>query len=374
MKITKVTLHELQFKLKEEDHLGISQGWIREREATIIQVLTDDGIVGIGEGGNRMVIKRDVVPRIMGMDPSDMGKFWIGEPEKFSRMQPSTYFGVEMALWDLIARKVNVPLYRVLGGQLREKIKVYASSLYFKRKGNLSETMAKEALKCVDQGFDSIKIKIGHSPERDIQCVKTVRDAVGEEIQLTVDAQKAYDSHTAIKLGRELEKHDVYWFEEPVPQYDLKGYLEVRDALDMAVAGGESLTALQEFAEFLSTRAVDIVQPDMCAGGISGCRKIATLAEAFNVMYVPHCWATQITVAAWLHLLSSLPSYPPRVNPAPPLLEYDISTNPIRDEILMAPLPMEASYIKVPDKPGLGVELDEKALKKYSRKTSESMS
>jgi D-galactarolactone cycloisomerase len=303
----------------------------------------------------------------MGKDPLDISKFWIGEPEKFSRMPPSTYFGVDMALWDLIAKKMNVPLYRVLGGQLMEKIKVYASSLYFKRKGELSEFMAKEALKCVDQGFDSIKIKIGYSPERDIQCVKAVRDVVGENIQLTVDAQKAYNSHTAIKLGRELEKHGVYWFEEPVPQYDLKGYLEVRDALDMAVAGGESLTTLPEFAEFLSIRAIDIIQPDMCAGGINGCRKIATIAEAFNVMYVPHCWATQITVAAWLHLLSSLPPFPSKVNPFPPLLEYDISTNPIRDEIIMNPLHMKASYIKVPNKPGMGVELDEKALKKYSK-------
>jgi len=368
VKITDVTVYELRFKLKKEDHLGISQGWIREREATITQVFTDEGIVGFGEGGSRCLIEKEIKPRIVGTDPFDLNELWVGEPGREPRLHPSAYFGVDMALWDIMGKKMNIPIHKLLGGCLKEKVKVYASSLYFKRTGDLPETMAKEAVDLIDQGFDSVKIKIGYSPERDIQCVRAVRNAVGDNVELTVDSQEAYNSHTAIKLGRQLERYNVFWFEEPVPQHDLEGYIEVRNALDMAIAGGESLITLEEFSTFISRRAVDIVQPDMVAGGISGCRKIAALAETFNVTYVPHCWATQITIAAWLHLLSSLPPYPARVNPTPPLLEYDISTNPIRDEILAVPLRLKKSYIEVPSKPGLGVEVDEKTLKKYSTK------
>lgn len=366
MKIEDVLVYDLRFRLKEEEHLGISQGWICERRATIVQVITDEGIVGWGEGGNPAEIIERISPSIVGADPFDVKKMWIGDPEKEAGLRPSAYFGVEMALWDIMGKKIGVPVSKLLGGQLRERIKVYASSLYFKRVRDLPETFAEEATRYLDQGFDAIKIKIGYSPERDLRCVRAVRDAVGEEAELMVDAQKAYNSHTAVRLGRKLEKHDVYWFEEPVPPYDLEGYVEVRNALDMAVAGGESLVDLHEFSRFIAGKAFDIVQPDMWAGGIGGCREIATLAEAFNVAYVPHCWATQITVAAWLHLLSSIPPYPRKVNPELPLLEYDVSLNPIRDEILTTPIRLQKSCIEVPNKPGLGVEINEKTLGKYA--------
>jgi len=365
MKITDVKVHDLHCKLKEEDHLGISKGWITERSALIIQIDTDEGITGFGEGGNPNYIEK-IKSRILGMDPFDMNKIWNNEFVGSLRNHQSESFGVEMALWDIMGKKMKMPLYKLLGGKLRDKIKVYASSLYYKRTESLPEVMAKEAVKILDQGFDSIKIKIGYTPERDIKCVKAVRRAVGSDVELTVDAQEAYTSHIAIRLGRKLEKLDVYWFEEPVPSYDLEGYIEVRNALDIAVAGGESLTTFREFARFISNRAFDIVQPDMIAGGISGCRKISTLAEAFNVTLIPHCWATEITVAAWLHLLSSIPSYPKKEYPMPPRLEYDVSTNPIRDALLINPLCRKGSYIYVPEKPGLGVEIDERTLKKYS--------
>lgn len=366
MEIEDVMVHELCFKLKEEEYLGISQGWIRDRRAAIVQVVTDEGIVGWGEGGNRAQIEEQIKPRIVGADPFDVSKMWMGDPERQARLHPSTYFGVEMALWDIIGKEVKVPVSKLLGGQLRKRIKVYASSLYFKRVGDLPQALAREAVGYLDQGFDAMKIKIGFSPDRDLKCVKSVRDAVGEDVELMVDAQKAYNSHMAVRLGRRLEKYNVCWFEEPVPAYDLEGYAEVRNALDVAISGGESLAELHEFSRFIAGKAFDIVQPDMWAGGIGGCRKIATLAEAFNVAYVPHCWATQITIAAWLHLLSSIPLYPERVNPPPALLEYDISPNPIRDEILTTPLRLEESYIDVPDRPGLGVEINENTLRKYA--------
>ena len=368
MKIKDVTVHDLRYKLKEEEYLGISQGWIRERRATIVQVITDEGIVGWGEGGEAAQIEGQIKPHVIGMDPFDLTKMWVGDIQKQASLHPSAYFGVEMALWDIMGKKMSIPVSKLLGGKLRKRIKVYASSLYFKQVGDLPEVFAKEAIGYLDQGFDAIKIKIGHNPDRDLRCVKAVRDAVGENVELMVDAQKAYNSHTALRLGRKLEKYDVYWFEEPVPSYDLEGYVEVRNALDMAVAGGESLVDLHEFSRFIAGRAFDIVQPDMWAGGIGGCRKIAALAEAFDVAYVPHCWATQITTAAWLHLLSAIPPYPGKVNPPPALLEYDLSLNPIRDEILATPLCLEESYIDVPSKAGLGVEIDETTLRKYAAK------
>ena len=368
MKITDVQVYELEAALSEEDSFGSSQGWRNSRQATVVKVLTDEGLVGWGEGGSKSQIERGVKPKIVGRGPFGALAALRGgsAQEQASYMAPSSICGLDIALWDLMGKEVDLPIYKLLGGPFRKRVRVYATGLFFKKAENLPEVLAEEARGYVERGFTAVKMKVGYRPDRDVKCVSSVREAIGDDVQLMVDANQAYTSHTAKALGARLEECDVYWFEEPVPSHDLEGYIEVKNALGMAVAGGETLRRLSEFGRLLSMRAVDIVQPDMDAGGLSGCRRIAALAEAFNTTLVPHSWGTQIKLAACLHLTASLPPQPPAADPPPPLLEYDRTPNPLREEILIRPLEQKDGFMEVSEGPGLGVEVDERTIQRYS--------
>ncbi|MDH7500844.1 MAG: mandelate racemase/muconate lactonizing enzyme family protein, partial [candidate division NC10 bacterium] len=199
---------------------------------------------------------------------------------------------------------------------------------------------------------------------------RAVREAIGPAVLLMVDANHAYNPMTAIRVGRELEKSDVFWFEEPVIPEDLPGYIEVKEALDIPIAGGECEYTRFGFRELISRRAVDILQPDTCRiGGLSEAKKIAAQASAWGIPYVPHVWGTPVAMAAALHLLAVLPDTPRCWNPLPffqaPVLEFDRTPHPIREEIAVEPIPMEGGWVKVPTAPGLGIEIREDILEKY---------
>ena len=181
----------------------------------------------------------------------------------------------------------------------------------------LIEEAVEEAQGYVEEGFTAVKMKIGlGDPKLDIRRVAAVRDAIGADVRLMVDANHCLTVPQAIRLGRELEKLDVEWFEEPISPEDIDGYVEVTRALDMAVAGGENEMTRWGFRDLVVRKAMDIVQPDVCAaGGISECRKIATLAAAHGVECVPHAWGSVIGVAATLHFLAALPDQPPSFRP-----------------------------------------------------------
>ena len=167
------------------------------------------------------------------------------------------------------------------------------------------------------------------------------------------DANCAYDSRTAIQVGRGLEEHDLAWFEEPVQRGDLDGYLEVKRALSLPITGGEHLGSLDAFREYVSRRVVDVLQPDVAnCGGLSGSRRIAALAQAFHVRVFPHVWGTPIAVAAGLHFAATLPSTPPTMTPTPlaqePLFEFDSTPHPIRDAMLTDALRPKDGWLAVP--------------------------
>ena len=210
-----------------------------------------------------------------------------------------------------------------------------------------------------------MKIGLG-SIKRDIERVAAVRDAIGPDVQLMVDANHCFNVPQAINIGRELEKLNVYWFEEPISPEDLDGYVEVCRALDMAVAGGENEFTKFGFREILAKRAMDIIQPDVCAaGGITECKKIAALAQSHAVQCVPHAWGTAIGMAATLHFLASLPDTPPCLVPIPPLLEYEQTFNPFRDALAGKPFAHDKGFVDVPTGPGLGIEIDRAVLERY---------
>jgi L-alanine-DL-glutamate epimerase-like enolase superfamily enzyme len=338
-----------------------------------VKVITGEGLEGIGEctvreapEAHAEIIERLLKPIIVGSDPSDHQVLWDrmfaslrtrGHSEGFFLEAIS---GVDLALWDLTGKKLGLPVHKLLGGAHEDKVKAYASSIFFGK----PEDVADEARRLVEKGHDQMKLKIGMSstgPGRgaDVANVKAIRDAIGYDIDLMVDANSAFSASSAIRIGRKLEHYEVYWFEEPVPPDDLDGYIRVSHALDIPVSGSESLFGRYNFRDLIVKQAVDIVQPDIGrCGGISECQKIAAMAEAYDLPFTPHVGFSGGGVrAATLQFVSTLPREI--------FLTYEYMYRPsvIGNEVLKEPLErFHKGYLELPTKPGLGIELNEQAL------------
>jgi D-galactarolactone cycloisomerase len=275
--------------------------------------------------------------------------------------------GIDIALWDIKGKHFGVPVHRLLGGALRTKVQAYATGLYRRKSGDPEKYLAEEAAGYAAEGFKAVKLKVGFGVDEDAAMTRAVRAAIGRGVVLMVDANHAYDAVAAIRLGRLIEEHDIGWFEEPVPPEDAAGYRAVKAAISIPIAGGECEFTRFGFRDLLVARALDIVQPDTCAaGGLSECKKIADMAEAFGVRYNPHVWGTGIAIAASLQLLAVLPSHtPPSLAPLEPMLEFDRTEHPIRQALLVTPIEHVGGIVSVPDGPGLGIEIDRDALARF---------
>lgn len=376
MKITEVIAHQLLVDVDEP--FTSSRGWFyRTKGALVVEIRTDDGIVGWGDcygpaAVNRSIVESLLRPSLIGRDPFDVEVLWEELYNKvkdygLSGMTVSSISGVDIALWDIIGKATGKPIHKLIGGAFRTTLQAYATGLYFRNMDRLNEEAVEEALRYRSQGFKAIKMKIGlGSISKDIERVAAVRDAIGPDVALMVDANHCFNVPQAINIGRELEKLDVLWFEEPISPEDLDGYVEVSRRLDMAVAGGENEFTKFGFRRIIEKRAMDVVQPDVCAaGGITECKKIATLAQASSIQCVPHAWGTAIGLAATMQFLASLPFTPPCLVPTPPMLEYEQTFNPFRDELSSGDFSHREGLVKVPDGPGLGIEIDRAVLKRY---------
>lgn len=376
MKITKITTHQLSVPVEEAFTSARGQ-YHKAKGACIVEISTDEGITGWGDCFGPAAVSKTIIDKMLavgliGRDPFDVEVLWEELYNKvkdygLTGMSISAISGLDIALWDIIGKACNKPIHKLIGGSFRPTVRAYATGLYFKNFDRLDEEAVEEAVGYVEQGFTSIKMKIGLGDlKRDIRRIAAVRDAVGVDIQLMVDANHSYNVPQAINLGRELEKLDIYWFEEPISPEDLEGYVEVSRSLDIAVAGGENEFTKFSFKEIVSRRAMDIIQPDICAaGGITECKKIATLAQAHAIQCVPHAWGTAIGLAATLQYLGSLPECPPCLFPIPPMLEYEQTFNPFRDDLSVEPIVHEDGFVKVPTGPGLGIEINPDIIEKY---------
>ncbi|RXN87004.1 mandelate racemase/muconate lactonizing enzyme family protein [Achromobacter aloeverae] len=374
--IEKVTCHVVAAPVQRP--FTSSRGWLyKTRGSCIVEIETRDGIVGWGEcyGPSqvaRAYIESQYAPRIIGRDAHDVEVIW---DDLYNRIKDygskgmaiSALSGIDIALWDIIGKSCGKPVHKLIGGAYRTEVQSYATGLYFIDMDRLIEEAVEEATEYVRQGFTAVKMKIGlGSPKLDLQRVRAVREAVGDDVRLMVDANHCFTVPAAIRLGRELEALDIEWFEEPISPEDLDGYVEVTRALDMAVAGGENEFTRWGFRDIVARKAMDIVQPDVCAaGGISECRKIATLAISHGVECVPHAWGSAIGLAATLHFLAALPDQPPSFRPMPPLLEFEQCENPFRDELTVAPIEQRRGIVQIPTAPGLGIEIKRAVLDRY---------
>lgn len=374
--IKKVTCHVVSAPV--EKPFTSSRGWLyKTRGSCIVEIETADGIVGWGEcygpsAVSKAYIETQFAARVIGRDAFDVEVIW---EDLYNRvkdyggrgMVTSAMSGIDIALWDIIGKSCNKPIHKLIGGAHRTEVACYATGLYFIDMDRLIEEAVEEAQGYVAEGFTAIKMKIGlGDPKLDIRRVEAVRKAIGDKTRLMVDANHCFTVPQAIRIGRELEKLDVEWFEEPISPEDIDGYVEVTRALDMAVAGGENEFTRWGFRDLVVRKAMDIVQPDVCAaGGISECRKIATLASTHGVECVPHAWGSAIGLAATLHFIAALPDQPPSFRPMPPLLEFEQCENPFRDQLSMEPIVQVHGKVQIPTGAGLGIDINRAILDRY---------
>ena len=378
MKIT--SFETFQLKAPLEIPFGWSQDTITSRSVGLVKITTDEGIIGWGEGCGgpaAAVVNEIFAPLLIGEDPTNRSALWQKMFHSIYNANLAVGFGgsaisaVDTALWDITGKALDVPIYHLLGGKIRDSIPVYATGLYYTQ-GEFPSRLIEEARGYVELGFIGMKTKIGGlSIDEDVKRVKAIRDAIGPDVKLMVDANQAYNASSAIRIGQKLSDLDLVWFEEPVNAQDIEGYLLVKNSLPMAIAGGENLRTRYEFQQFLSKRAYDIVQPDVInVGGISEMRNVAMTANTMGIQVNPHVWGSPIMIAASLHVASTIPPCPPSGNPEPfvqeSVMEYDRTPSAIRDNISPQTFKMTDGRLKVPTGPGLGVTIDEKEVKKLS--------
>lgn len=378
MKIKNLETFQLSAPL--EIPFGWSQDTISSRSVGLVKITTDDGLVGWGEGcgGPSAAVVEDILaPLIVGENPTNRLKLWQKMFHTLYNANLAVGYGgsaisaIDTALWDITGKILGLPIYDLLGGKIRNSVPVYATGLYY-TEGELPTRLLSEARGYVESGFIGMKTKIGGLKiEEDVNRVKAIRDEIGPDIKLMVDANQAYNASSAIRIGQKLEPLDLVWFEEPVNAQDIEGYLSVKSSLPMAIAGGENLRTRYEFQQFLSRRAYDIVQPDIInVGGISEMRNVAMTANTMGIQVNPHVWGSPIMIAASLHVASTLPPCPPSGNPEPfvqeTVMEYDRTPSAIRDDISPETFVLTNGRLEVPTGPGLGITVDEKAVRSLS--------
>lgn len=373
MKISKIEPIILSDKLEESFYF--SQWHYSERTICIVKITTDTGLVGWGEGyGPAHVLASGI---------EHLSQFIIGESilnnegvwQKMYRrtmdfarrgILVSAISAIDIALWDLKGKALNQPISVLLGGRKRETVQAYATGMYFSESEDLAKKLAKEAVMYKGMGFKAMKMKVGLTIEQDIVNVKSVRKAIGNEIKLMVDANHAYSLTEATKLAQCIEQFDISWFEEPLSPEHYDGYSELRKRTSIPISGGECEYLRAGFHQLFKNKSVDIAQPDICAaGGITEVKKIISMAQTFGVDFVPHSWGTGIALSAALQILSNLDVTPGRLYEPNVLMEFDCTSNGLRDKLLTKRIIAENGMVAVPNGPGLGIEVNEKVLKDY---------
>ncbi len=378
MKITGVHAYVLEAEIKEPFFWSFNSA--TKRGSCVVEIITDSGIEGWGECFGppdlNAAVVRAFTEHLIGQDPLKTEGLWQLLYEKFrdqgqKGLVITALSGIDIALWDIKGKHFNASVSQLMGGPLRTDVEAYATGTYRIRQGDPFDYIVKEAEGYRREGFQGIKLKIGFGVREDVALIRAVRNAIGSDCKLMLDANHGFDVIEAIQLGQMVADQDITWFEEPVIPEDLNGYCQVRARQPIPVAGGECEFTRYGFRQILTQSAIDILQPDTCAaGGLSECKKIADMAAAFGVRYVPHVWGTAIGLAAALQLIAVLPAMPLRHMLREPLLEFDRSEHPIRQAIVKRPIEHQNGRVKIPTGPGLGIEINRDTLKAFGKANS----
>ena len=379
IKIIDVKVHVIKSSL--EIPFAFSQGWVNVRSATLVEIKTNSGLVGWGEAFcqgletpeiSAAVIENALKPILLDQSPLNIEVLWhkmYNSTRDYGRKGSvvSGISAVDIALWDIAGKYYDQPVYQLLGGAFRTKIKPYATGFYrIKGKGEASR-LAEEALSHFENGFDHMKVKLGFGIDDDLKCMESIGHALkNKNVTLMIDTNHAYGRSEALTLGKNLQSYKLRWYEEPVVPEDIKGYAELRSKLDIPIAGGENEHTLFGFKSLFENNAIDIAQPDIgSCGGITGAKHIINLAHSFGVEVNPHVWGSAIAQAASIQVIASIPVTHFSIFAREPILEYDQSSHPFRRELLSKPFELVNGMINIPDDKGLGIEVNLETIKKY---------
>ena len=369
MEIKAVNAYPVQCKVNTP--FTSATGWRTSQGSVLIEVIAEDGLSGWGDAQGPLrtiatAVEDDIAPIIVGQDPLDAGMLWEKMQVRRTKGTPPGVIGaVDMALWDLKGKILNVPVHQLMGGCFHEHVQPYATAIFYHEDDwDSIAALEEEAVKLLEKGFRAIKMKVGFGIQRDIKRISKVREVLGDGFPLMVDANQSYGFLSALELGFALKELDIRWYEEPMVWTSLSAYRDLGERLNIPIAGGEVETAFLGFVEAIRQRAVQIIQPDPAqCGGITPSLHIASLAKAFEVSFSPHAFGTLIGLSATLHLTAGVSHYADwSVVPRPVLLEWDATENPLRDRIIAKGPEVIDGMVAVPKTPGLGVEVDREAI------------
>ena len=371
MKITDIDVFILKTPL--DTPFAFSQGWVKQRSATLVRMTTDNGLHGWGEAFAQgleppeiaaAAIEHALKPLLIGENALDSSVLW---QKMYSRTRDygrkgsvvAAISAVDIALWDLAGHFYQQPVYQLLGGAARTTVRPYATGFYRITGQQEAGRLAEEAVQHAGAGFSAMKVKLGFGIRDDLEVMQAIGKAISNsEIELMVDTNHAYGRRDARYLGERLQEYKLRWYEEPVVPEDIDGYAELRRVLSVPIAGGENEHTSYGFNTLFQRGAVDVAQPDIgSCGGISAARDIAVLAQANGVMVNPHVWGSAVAQAASLQLLAWLPVAHHSLYAAEPILEYDLSSHPFRQDLITQPVKLDNGIVNIPDGPGLGIEV-----------------
>lgn len=370
MKITDV--EAIYLKLPDID----SEKCDGTQDTLLIKVSTDAGITGIGEVDSVPLVAKAIVDApashsiaaglrelLVGENPLEIEKCWNKMYEGtiyFGRYGPALHAisGVDIALWDIRGKAEGRSVSSLLGGARRSRIKAYASAL-------MPETpleAAKKAEQFVEEGYRAVKFgwgPIGKDAKADEIFIRSIRSAVGDEVDLMIDAGLAWDLKGALRMAEIYEKYDLFWLEEPLHPDNLEGYRELSDRTNLLIAAGEQESGRRAFERLLREGHVDVVQPDLArCGGLTEGKKIADLVDFYHKKLVTHSFKTGILLSASTHFAASITNGF--------MVEYTMSDSPLARDLVKYPIEFKDGYINVPqDQPGLGISLNESVVEKY---------
>jgi L-alanine-DL-glutamate epimerase-like enolase superfamily enzyme len=381
MKIRDVKVMLLTAVVPPERQYTSDFGTVTKRSAAIVKIETDEGIIGYGEAKGtpqvmKGIIEHELKPLLIGQDPTQVTYLWE-KMYNVSRLGLSLYYGrsqatatapgelmcaisgIDVALWDILGRSLNVPIYKLLGGAVRDRIKAYASAGH----GKIGR-IGPEFASYVAKGFKACKMRVGGMDHPKMVAgsaarIKEARQTVGPDVEIMLDAHGSTGVTEAIKLAAAVEEFDIAWYEEPVIYHNYKGLAEVRQAIRIPIATGENLYSRFDFQKMAEARSADVWQPDTAmAGGITEILRIAALASANEVQLAPHVWGSAILWAASLQLAAALPNFY--------IFEFTQTFTPLLTDLISVPVKVESDgCVLIPGGPGLGVEVDPEAEKKF---------
>jgi L-alanine-DL-glutamate epimerase-like enolase superfamily enzyme len=371
MRIREVVAYPSSFPVPAEASVTLGIGRAVKRDAVMVKVVTDDGLVGWGEshhgrspGAVGHHINTTLRQLVVGMDATDVVGVWA----KIYKYQLGSHglgaataiamSGLDMALWDLRGKAVGWPLYRMLGGHARP-IPAYAGGVSLGWQA--PETLVEEARALVAQGYRALKLRVGDAPARDLARVSAVRKALGDGATLLVDANTGYTVDDVRRVMPGLEAQGVGWLEEPFPAHDHRAYAQAALLGRVPLAAGENHYTRFEFTRLIEDRVITILQPDLSkTGGVTEALRIAALASSWKLSINPHTSMTGLNMAATIHLLAAIDNGG--------YFEGDVSRGNLFRDQLVSPAPYTVDrdgYVMPLDRPGLGLEVDEEFLKTH---------